>query len=662
MSRKSMKAVVVALWVNILAGASGGELLSNTGFEAGLDGWKRNGEGNLLWFNSGHTGAKSCLHQNRTAANAGPYQIVTTALNAQGKGYYQASAWLYQASGAAINARIELGVKDAGGWIWTNFPTSVPHDSWTQLSATVNLTWSGTVTEAWFVVNTVSSTTQIYVDDCSFQRMAAATPTIDPNGGAYVGSKSVTLECATTDASIYYTTNGIDPTTSSTLYEAPFTLTHSATVKALAVKSDLVNSAVASAAFSVTAAPAVIMPTLTPNGGSSVESVEVTLACATEEATIGYTTDGSTPTHGSTVYADPFTLTSNTTVKAIAWKSGLEDSEVASATFTVAVVPPTISPSSQSFRNSIAVSLACVTPGATITYTTDGNPPTPSSSTYSIPFAVTSTTTVKAMAWKNGMADSTAASAVFTAVPPESFINGSFEEGTNGWSITSSNPLAYAIASDHGSTDGALSLVIGAAQLAVNSSFAQTLATIAGGVYTLRFDYGGFGNSGPLQSLQAEALDGALAIASTNVTATGKNNFTTTGTTFAARTLVFTAVSSTTEIRFTDLTSNTFNCDGVLDKVRISGAVALPTVSPNGGSYYDTVDVSLTCSTPGVTITYTLDGSTPTPSSAVYSTPFALTSTATVKALAVLNGLANSDVVTAEFTVEPAPATIILVR
>jgi len=72
-------------------------------------------------------------------------------------------------------------------------------------------------------------------------------PTIDPAGGNFGGSQTVTLSHADADA-IYYTLDGSDPTTSSTLYTAPFTITTTTTVKAIAVKNNE-SSSVASATF-----------------------------------------------------------------------------------------------------------------------------------------------------------------------------------------------------------------------------------------------------------------------------------------------------------------------------------------------------------------------------------------------------------------------------
>lgn len=64
------------------------------------------------------------------------------------------------------------------------------------------------------------------------------------------------------------------------------------------------------------------------------ESMEVSLSCATKDATIHYTTDGSGPTKESAVYSTPITITETTTVKAIAVKEGMNNSKVVEATYT----------------------------------------------------------------------------------------------------------------------------------------------------------------------------------------------------------------------------------------------------------------------------------------------------------------------------------------
>lgn len=87
--------------------------------------------------------------------------------------------------------------------------------------------------------------------------------------------------------------------------------------------------------LSVPAAGQVAAPTFTPDGGEHTNSVTVTLSCATGGAEIRYTLDGATPTAGSPLYGAPLIISSTTTVKAVAYKGGMTESAVASATFTV---------------------------------------------------------------------------------------------------------------------------------------------------------------------------------------------------------------------------------------------------------------------------------------------------------------------------------------
>jgi len=77
-----------------------------------------------------------------------------------------------------------------------------------------------------------------------------AMPVFSPDAGSYYDQVEVSISCATEDAVIYYTTNGVEPSEQSTRYESPFTLTETATVKAIAVK-DGTTSYQASATYTI---------------------------------------------------------------------------------------------------------------------------------------------------------------------------------------------------------------------------------------------------------------------------------------------------------------------------------------------------------------------------------------------------------------------------
>ena len=78
-----------------------------------------------------------------------------------------------------------------------------------------------------------------------------ATPVISPSTTSFSGTVSVTISCSTGGALIYYTINGSNPTTTSTLYRSPFTINATTTVKTMAVKSGMVNSAIASKQYTL---------------------------------------------------------------------------------------------------------------------------------------------------------------------------------------------------------------------------------------------------------------------------------------------------------------------------------------------------------------------------------------------------------------------------
>ena len=77
--------------------------------------------------------------------------------------------------------------------------------------------------------------------------------------------------------------------------------------------------------------------------------------------------------------------------------------------------------------------------------------------------------------------------------------------------------------------------------------------------------------------------------------------------------------------------------------------LATPTISPKGGLYTNSVTVSLSDSTSGTTIYYTLDGTAPTTNSTLYTGPFVLTNSVRINAIAVKPGAADSDETTATF-------------
>ena len=78
-----------------------------------------------------------------------------------------------------------------------------------------------------------------------------ATPIFSIESGAVDSGTSVTITCGTEGAKIYYTTDGTEPAASSTEYTAAISVTAAVTLKAIAVKDGMNNSAVASASYTI---------------------------------------------------------------------------------------------------------------------------------------------------------------------------------------------------------------------------------------------------------------------------------------------------------------------------------------------------------------------------------------------------------------------------
>lgn len=141
------------------------------------------------------------------------------------------------------------------------------------------------------------------------------------------------MTCSTPSSSIYYTTDGTEPTTSSSVYTSPIAVNQTTTIKAFAIADGLTDSNIASATYILKCAT----PTITIPEGVFVSSKVLTMTSSTDGTTIYYTADGSTtPTSSSTAYdsSNKPSISATTTIMAIATKSGWSDSDVATETFT----------------------------------------------------------------------------------------------------------------------------------------------------------------------------------------------------------------------------------------------------------------------------------------------------------------------------------------
>ena len=169
----------------------------------------------------------------------------------------------------------------------------------------------------------------------------AAKPAFAPPAGTFGAPVDVTITSATAGAEIRYTTDGSDPSASSALYGGPVHIAATSTLKAKAFADGYTASAVETGLYTITGT--VAAPTFDPPAGRYNTAVDVTIASATTDAEIHYTTNGSTPTSASTTYTTPVHVAATTTLKAIAVVGGLPDSAVTTGTYTIDAAAPTVS-------------------------------------------------------------------------------------------------------------------------------------------------------------------------------------------------------------------------------------------------------------------------------------------------------------------------------
>jgi hypothetical protein len=166
----------------------------------------------------------------------------------------------------------------------------------------------------------------------------ASAPTFSPAGATYTTSQSVAIADATSGATIYYTTDGTTPTTSSAQYSGAISVSTTETIEAIAAAVGYSASSVSSATYTIT--PPAATPTFSPAAGTYASTQSVSITDATSGATIYYTTDGTTPTASSTPYTSAITVASTETLEAIAVARGYSQSALASAPYIINLPTP----------------------------------------------------------------------------------------------------------------------------------------------------------------------------------------------------------------------------------------------------------------------------------------------------------------------------------
>jgi hypothetical protein len=553
-----------------------------------------------------------------------------------------------------------------------NTPTT-PTASSTVYSGPVMVTASATVS----AIAIASGYSLSPVTMASFD-LVTATPVISPSGGTFTSLQNVAITDATFGAAIFYTVtpNGstpMAPTIASTPYTGPIQVSSSETIEAIAIATGLDPSATATAAFTVSLPPAAA-PVISPAGGTFGAAQTVTLTDTTPAAAIYYTVDGSTPsaTHG-TLYTGPISVAATETVQAVAVASGYTTSPVAAASFTINLPPaatPVITPAGGTFDPSAepTVSITDITPGASIYYTIDGSLPTVTNGIpYGGPFLVTTTEVVKAIAIATGYSASAAASQTYiinqptAATPVFSLTAGTYtsaqsvtiSEATSGvavyYTLDGSTPSAL-----HGTLYNGTAIAVSSTEtlkaIAIGSGYNNS--PIATAVYTINLPASPTPvispGTGTYSVAQTVSITDQFGDATIYYTTDGSTPTPTNGTMYTG---TFT-VGATETVNAIAVAPNFGN--SAVATATFTFIAATPSISPDGGMFTTSEQVTINDTTPGVTIYYTITpgatGTTPTTASTVYTAPFTITAADTVEAYAVETGFTDSAVATASFT------------
>jgi hypothetical protein len=498
---------------------------------------------------------------------------------------------------------------------------------------------------------------------------ATATPTFSPGGGNYSTTQSVIISSPTPNSVFYCTTDGTTPTSSSPQCAQPTTVFQTEFLQAIAVAPGKTASTVGSAGYTISLnnAPP---PSFSPAGGTYLSSqvpVTVTITDAVAGANIYYTLDGTAPalpsaSNTSKLYTAPIAVSATETVNAIATASNFGNSGVASATYTIGPVAasPTFSITGGTYSTPQQVGLSDATSGATIYYTTDGTTPTTSSDVYKgVPIAVSTSLTINAMAAASGYTNSEVASA--------SYVISFAPAPTPTFSLTNTLLSIDTVAGTtiYYTTDGKTTPTVTPTEVyggPITVLQGEVVQAIAAGPDYLNSAVGDYVVNFPPAASPTFSLSLVTSQLSISDTTSGAViYYTTDGSVPNTGSLVYSTPFTVTNA---EVVKAIAGAPGLAPSPMVSDTVEFqtpsPTISPASG-LSSTVPLTITLSdVPGTTIYYTTDGSAPPTSGSndVYSGPFTVSSTTTVKAIATATSFSNSPVVSATYTIAPGNTTL----
>lgn len=369
----------------------------------------------------------------------------------------------------------------------------------------------------------------------------------------------------------------------------------------------------------------------------------------TDGTTIRYTVnDPLDPSelYGET-YAGPIVMESDQpdnivkVIKARAYKSGFEPSNMVTREYTVTgtVATPLFSIVTGTYNTNQTVTITTATNGATIKYTLDGSTPGKThGSAYTGAINITATTTLKAMAYKENWIvsnENSASYAMKMADPVFSVPSGTYTTTQNVVLSTISPNFEIRYTTDGSEPDQTSMLYTGAIELPTNE-IDETTTTIKAKTFSTAFGWDDsevitneYKVTGVVQ-IPVLSPDSGTYTTSQSVTITCATNgaeirYTIDGSEPTLSSLLYSDSFPLEDGAITVVKAKAFRTDWIASGVTIStytiDNIPAPVITPDGGVFDEPVEVTITTPINGATIRYTLDGTEPTGSSEIYSSP-----------------------------------------
>jgi hypothetical protein len=341
------------------------------------------------------------------------------------------------------------------------------------------------------------------------------------------------------------------------------------------------------------------------------------------------------------------------------WENGFDYVEFGGTTpAPAAAVAPVIQPAAGTYGGFFTLTLTSATVGANIYYTTDGSIPTSQNGTLYDPLnppVVTSSATVRARAYADGLTFSSVTSSVFTVIPitVEAIPEGdTYLIGTLDPIVLVSNDeqaLIYYTTNGADPTQSSTQFTAAIPAFSVITTLKFRAFDAPAAPSAIVTEIYNIQALAPVVSTNSGTFTSTVTPIVTNPNAFGTIEQSVNGGAFTTYTGAEVDVTSTIIYRI--VAAGVYVTSATVTRV-YTIQVATPVISPNGGTFVTSQEVTLTCATSGADIRYTTDGTNPTSSSTLYnpaSKP-SLTATTDFRARAFKTGCTDSAVASATFT------------